>query len=116
MRADSLPNRTSITTLEAGGAAEEGPIRLWNLQVGKEIAALVGHQHAVAAVAFAPDGRTLVSAGGQDQTVRLGEVATGKEIFTLLRRQGRNVGTVAFSPDGRIIAAGDGDDRPPGAA
>ncbi len=116
MRADCLAYSPDGKTLAAGGAAEEGPIRLWNLQEGKEIAALVGHQHAVAAVAFAPDGRTLVSAGGQDQTVRLWEVATGKEIFTLLRRQGRNVGTVAFSPDGRIIAAGDGDDRPPGAA
>jgi WD40 repeat protein len=61
------------------------------------------HGAGVGAVAFAPDGRTLAS-GGNDGTVRLWDVATGKEV----RRFGPEPGRVLrlwFTPDGRVLIA-----------
>src|SRR5262249_8995472 len=42
-------------------ASSDAMIKLWSVTSGKEIATLRGHLTEVSAVAFAPDGRTLVS-------------------------------------------------------
>jgi WD40 repeat protein len=56
------------------------------------------------AVAFSPDGRYLASGGG-DQTVKLWDAATGREVLTL-RGHLDNIFSVAFSPDGhRLVSA-----------
>jgi WD40 repeat protein len=52
-------------------------------------------------VAFAPKGRRVVS-GGNDRTVRVWEVASGKEVHSLKGHANAIIG-VAFSPDGRKI-------------
>jgi WD40 repeat protein len=54
-------------------------------------------------VAFSPDGKTLASAG-DDQTIRLWETATGKEIRRLTGHQS-GISSVAFSPDGKRLAS-----------
>jgi len=67
----------------------------------------VGHTTAVTSVAFSPDGRTLAS-GSWDHTIKLWELATGREIRTLSGHTNW-VCSVAFSPDGRILASGSWD-------
>jgi len=49
---------------------------------GAEIRRLEGHGAAVASVAFAPDGRRLLT-GGQDGTARLWDAETGKPVFAI---------------------------------
>jgi hypothetical protein len=67
---------------------------------------LSGHADRVKAVAVAPDGSWLASAGGN--TVRIWDVATGRERATL-EDPTNWVETVAVAPDGSWLASGGGD-------
>jgi WD40 repeat protein len=62
------------------------PLLLVLLLVGRtaaqESSTLTGHDKAVRWIAFSPDGKTLASAS-MDHTVKLWDVATGKERLTL---------------------------------
>jgi len=64
----------------------------------------LGHSAAAVAVAFSPDGRFVIS-GSDDQTLKLWEVSTGREIRTF-RGSNSQVTVVAYSPDGRLALAG----------
>jgi WD domain, G-beta repeat len=68
---------------------------------------LEGHQNAVWSVTFSPDGKTLAS-GSQDNTIKLWNLDTGKELRTLQGHQSF-VSSVSFSPDGKTLASGSRD-------
>jgi WD40 repeat protein len=68
------------------------------------LAGLFRHPAPVRAVAFRPDG-TQVLTGDKDGTLRLWDVADGRQRGDELRYPGE-VTCLAFSPDGRTIAAG----------
>jgi eukaryotic-like serine/threonine-protein kinase len=76
----------------------------------RDIPALRGilqHQGQVVAVAFSPDGKTVVT-GSYDQTARLWEVGTGQPLGPPLPHQDA-VRAVAFSPDGKTVVTGSAD-------
>jgi WD40 repeat protein len=71
---------------------------------------LKGHGDAVYAVAYSPDGKYLIT-GSLDHTLKLWDVAAGKELKTYGGTAGHQkmVLCVAFSPDGQMIASGGAD-------
>ena len=69
------------------------------------IASLTGHTDRVHAVAFSPDGHTLLS-GSYDGTARLWDVATHRQIGIPLNGHDGEVYSVAFSPHGNVVATG----------
>jgi RNA polymerase sigma factor (sigma-70 family) len=87
-------------------AAGKGGIVLFDLASGKILATMKGHEGVVEALAVAPDGKTVVSAGW-DRTVRVWDVASGLEVRVLKGHTEQALG-VAFSPDGRLLASSSG--------
>lgn len=79
------PDGTLLAVGEGGrpGPAP-GPLRVWELSTGKQLFQLQGHGGRIHDLAFTPDGRNLISAGGRhDQNIPYGEVllwemATGR--------------------------------------
>ncbi len=61
----------------------------------------------VAAVAFSPDGRFVVT-GHRDHTARLWSARTGRQLRVLTGHVGQVI-AVAFSPDGKLVATGSSD-------
>lgn len=76
-------------------------------QQATTIGTLDGHTDIVYAIAWSPDGKTLATAGF-DNTVRLWDAATRKEIRSY-EGHTRIVMTVAISPDGKQILSGGND-------
>ncbi len=86
-------------------AVGAGPsVAFFDAHKGKKLAEWEAHSAGVLAVAFSPDGQTLVTAGDDDH-LSLWDPATGKERDRLdLHEKGASV--LAFSPDGKYLAAG----------
>jgi WD40 repeat protein len=104
-------------TMATGG--EDGAVRLWVVPTAParpaaakaapraaepvgEVRRFVGHDEGVASVAFARDGRRIVTGSG-DRTARVWDVATGAELLKLEGHEGQ-VNSVAISRDGLRIA------------
>jgi len=94
---------------------DRGVIHLWDVSSGAELKTIQGHSGSVGtkAVAFSPDGRSILSVGGSDGLAKLWDTASGSLIrafkvsddrFVGIRRFGGIVnGWVAFTPDGKRI-------------
>jgi WD40 repeat protein len=103
-------------TLAAGGGVFDvdtgrwvsGEAKLWDLASGRERLTIKRHSDAITGLAFAPDGRTLVTGGG-DTLIKLWDANTGDERMALVGHTSR-VTAVAFSPDGKLLASAS-DDR-----
>jgi WD40 repeat protein len=113
-----LPDGKALLT-----ASQDGIVRLWDRETGKEIRRF-GTRAAVAApaaagfvvvgkgwgsvgpgvfcVALAPDGKTL-AISGSDSVLQLYEVATGKELLKI-KGPATGVGAILFAPDGKMLA------------
>ena len=92
------------------GGSNAGSIHLWDAQTGAKLFTFTGHSNRVSAVAFSPDGKTLVS----------GDVRTWRTLFLEHSKRHLKAGPIAFlkpratvskllfSPDGKILVSGNG--------
>ena len=95
---------------------DRGVIYLWDVSRGRRINSFDGTGQnkglgeAVLAMAFSPDSKRVLS-GGTDGSVRMWDIASGRELITIQGHKG-TVGTkaVAFSPDGKLILSVGGSD------
>jgi eukaryotic-like serine/threonine-protein kinase len=76
-------------------------LKIWDALTGGEVGRWNGHSGVIDRVTFSLDGKRLAVADN-DQTVRLWDVETRKELFVLRGR--RRFDDLAFSPDGRHLA------------
>ena len=81
----------------------DGSLRVWNPTTGQQLLNIRAHQEAVTAVAWSPDGESLVS-GSTDNTIKFWNSATGGPRFTLEGHQ-NDITDLGWSPDGQYFVA-----------
>jgi WD40 repeat protein len=107
MAADSAGSGTvESVAFSPGGeylaaVTRKGEATLWQLLRGKTLH-LAGHGGTIAKVAFNAKGRLLATAGEDDQTARIWDAATGRQV-AVLRTPGEAVESATFSLDGRFV-------------
>jgi WD40 repeat protein len=84
-------------------ASDDGTLKVWELETGKELATLQGHGNNVNGCAVTPDGRRVVSAS-VDNTLKVWDLETGKQLVTLEGHRSIVAGCVV-TPDGRRVVS-----------
>jgi hypothetical protein len=101
----SYPAYTGVTQAEGDYAVRDKTIRIWNVDLRQEWELPAAHRGAVLSLAFAPDGRTLVT-GSQDRLVKLWSTdLDGPEFLRPLSGLGRQPSAVTSLRDAATPAA-----------
>jgi WD40 repeat protein len=106
------PDGTLLSTLSEinrDNERSQPALRVWGVATGKELRRLRGYQADLHTIAFSPNGKQLVAAGGHfrdgARPICLWDITTGKLVRKCQGHEGP-IYSVNFSPDGRILAAG----------
>ena len=86
--ATPAPSPAAATTASPGRGPGRSPIAGSPGAATAGQRTLTGHESTVSLAVFSPDGKTLVS-GGDDELIKLWDVASGKELKTLTGHTGR---------------------------
>jgi RNA polymerase sigma factor (sigma-70 family) len=81
----------------------DATIRIWDPTTGEELRHWKPHARSVAALAFAPDGATIATAGNWDSAIRFWDPATGQEKHLSPFGHRGIVHQIWLSPDGRTL-------------
>ncbi|HEY7426047.1 MAG TPA: sigma-70 family RNA polymerase sigma factor [Gemmataceae bacterium] len=84
------------------GSERDGKVHVWDVATGKERQQLDPRIGLVRSMVLSPDGKT-VAAGGVYNTIRLWDVASGRELFPDPPGHSSSVKAVAYSPDGKLL-------------
>src|SRR5262249_31876244 len=63
------------------GGTEDNTVRIWDVQTGRELKVLRGHELPIGALGFSPDGRALTSVSGD--SVKVWDLVSGNELRSL---------------------------------
>jgi WD40 repeat protein len=85
-------------------AGQDGAIRFWDVETGKFVGMLMGHDAGVKSLAWSKT-RTTLASGSSDKTIRLWDVVAGKTTQTL-KDSPDSVYHLAWSPDSLGLASG----------
>ncbi len=81
-----------------------GPLRIWEVESGRQIARLGEENGGSAALAFAPDG-SMLAVAAWDGSILVWDLKTGQPRETLNGHHGQIL-ALAWSPDGKTLASG----------
>lgn len=93
----------------AVSGGEDKQVRLWDLETGRGLNTLAGHQHAILSVAISSTGGEVAS-GDAGGVIRVWERESGKLLQEIKDRHAGGVRCVEFYPLGHVIVSG-GSDR-----
>jgi len=85
--------------------SDDGTIKIWDVNNGKELRTLSGHKGGVGSAKYSPDGKYIVSGSVE---IKIWDAQTGKELRTLSGHT-KDVNSVMYSPDGKRIVSGSSD-------
>src|SRR5262245_37417810 len=86
----------------------KGHVSLWDLKNGKQVNLYSVEKGLPTAVAYLPDGKSFVSADGNDGTIRVWSISAVKVTQTFQGHTGA-VTSLALSPDGTMLVSGGAD-------
>jgi WD40 repeat protein/tetratricopeptide (TPR) repeat protein len=94
----------AVATTSTSGDDKPAAAYLWDLEKGQRLGAPLEHQYKVTAVAFAPDGKKVLTCGW-DTVAQVWDAATGLPIGAPMKHDEGLLAAV-FTPDGRVAITG----------
>jgi WD40 repeat protein len=107
----TLPECTGGMAFSPGGrllatGAANRSVLIWDVQTGRRVRQLAGHDELLRCLTFSPDGKVLATACRKKSKIKIWAVDSADELFTI-RAPVNEISALAFTPDGRtLIAAG----------